>query len=349
MGFRPFRHEGARWLVLLLDGVRREDLTPEQTPNLCEALPETPWCPLRTDVERGAVRQFLGALPADELRREGLELDRRSFCLRPDWQSDRSVIDSLTYRPRGRADVTVLWFRDAGRAALECGLDTDGYRLALAETDRDVLRAAQMTRRDGLDSRVVTLVSAPPEPVDRAFDLVEAMQRCLPRAVLRKLAIDLEPAHARIVCDSMHEVAVCAERLTSAPFTNHGSIMTPAELDDLGFARRPDRLVFVPFERVALGPRGTRAAASLRAAPRGSSIRAPWITSPAESMSVADVAQQFAEQVRTELRPVPVDETPIRQAIGDFPDLLHVLEHDLQYTLELARQALGEAADFSAD
>jgi hypothetical protein len=329
---RTVELDGPRWLVLLLEGVRPSELTAEDTPRITEVLANGHATQLKPEAGHSVPDSFFEALPITGMRDAGLELDRRSFALRPPWQCDRTVIDSLARRPRGRADAVVLWLRDAGRAAARCGLGTAGHRQALRDLDADVRRALQFLAEDGVEPQVVAAMFAPCEPTRRTFDPAAALRLTLRRRDWRRVSVATETSHARIRTYSMYEVAACTEALGDAPFTNHGRLVDAAELDAHGIPRRPNELVFVPFEGVALGSEHVWAAPRLLEPVGAASL--PWPV--ADEVSIGEVATGFAQRVCRTLRRVeaPAD-TAAADAIAELPDLLSLLDAETRRELGL--------------
>ncbi len=330
---RQIELEGPRWLVLLLQGVRRSDITRELCPNLHELIQSAPDTPLEADVGRAHLDQFFDALPLEELRDRGLHLDRRSIALRPAWQSDRTVIDSLADRPLGRADAIVLWMRDVECAAIRCGLATAGHEQALRDLDADVLRASQMLQRDGAKPHVVAITYGALDPVDRTFDALAAMRLAVPAKVWRRLTFTTERSHIRFACGSMRDTSVCLEAMCAVPFTNHGRVLASEELDAHGVPHRPNELTFVPFEHVAIGRRDAKAAPRYLPEANEDSVSLPWLEAPLPSISIEDVAAEFASRTREKLRLIPRPEKTFAEDMADYPDLLSVLDADVRKLL----------------
>ena len=333
MGIRSVELSGPRWLVLLLQGVRHSDLNASDTPNLLQQLRSGPGAQLESHPGTDIGQQLFDALPIANLRDRGLELDRRSHCLRTSWQCDRSVVDSLINRPRGRADVIALWFRDVGRAIGRCGLGSAGHRQALRDLDANFLRCNQMLRRNNQAPEVVALMFGAMHEVERTFDLEPALRLSTPTKLFQRTRVRVARSFAKIHCDSMHDAGVCARALVRSPFTNHGSLVMPEELDRLGMPRKPNELVFVPTTRVALGPPGCVASSTFLGQETSDQAFAPWIERPSTNVSVQSIGETLGQRIGENLTATTQPQHDIQHAVGNFPDLLTVMDEDVQRLL----------------
>ncbi len=214
-----------RLLLVVVQGLATDDLDPRVTPFLTaqgdgipNALEVDPAAP------RDVVDQLLDGLDVATLREHGIDIDRRSVALRSPTDSDEQVLAALPHRPRGPADVTVLWLRDALGVATRFGLDSAPHRDALRRADDFALRAARVLGCSHRPASCVLLGSTPPEPVLRRVDVAAITQGTMSRHTRRRPRLELAPHRSVVRCASWPD----AQRTRTA-LARHGLVVIPVD------------------------------------------------------------------------------------------------------------------------
>lgn len=334
-----FEHRGPRALTLALPGIDAAWLTPERTPQLAATLAQDARAsaPLRSfglrNEDEAAARFFEGC-DSETLRLSGVAFDRRSSVVRMPWQSDQTFVDGLGDLPGGApADGVWLELRDAGRAAVEHGVDSHAHRDALDQLDAAFGRVCNALRR-GADAPVVTVLTlAAARPIERTFDPLAALSAGLRRRVLRHVVCEMRSGSLRVRCATGEALDRVYDALVNEPCVNHARVVPAGDMDAAGLRRRADEIFVVPRAHVAFGTDRRHAMLPVPALSGTAlgEVSGPTVLEAEHAIDLRDLGAAWAASLTAGLVPVtppatPADEPARAPDIASAPDLLPLLD-----------------------